>query len=90
MNKFKILLLTIIAVVVLVGCSNKETGYEINSDLVDIGDLGRGLDLVRDKNTGCIYIKRESGNHYSFSAYYDETGKVAGCGEENLDKSKYE
>ena len=85
----KLLLVAGLSVLVLVGC-NMETGDTLRGDsiLVDVGDLSNGYDLVRDTNTGCIYINNS--NDYALIPYYGEDGKVMGCGEENLDKSKYE
>lgn len=85
--------LTIFAlpIMLLVGCTNYDSGEEINDQLVDVGNLGSGYDLVRDTNTGCIYIRETNVSHSKpLTPYYDEEGKVAGCGEENFDKSKYE
>lgn len=76
----------------LAGCShNNETGEYVNEQIVDIGNLGGYYDLVRDINTGCVYIY-ERGASYSrpLTPYYGEDGEVVGCGEKDLDKSKYE
>ena len=73
----------------LAGC-NLDAGEEVNDDLVDIGDLGSGYDLIRDKNTGCIYVRESSAHSYPLTPYYGEDGQVQGCGEKELDKSKYE
>lgn len=85
----KLSLLLGLSILALVGC-NQETGRGLRGDstLVDIGDLSSGYDLIRDTNTGCVYINNT--NDYALTPYYDEDGEVMGCGEENLDKSKYE
>ena len=83
----KKVMIALLLSVLLAGC-NQDTGEPFNSDLVDIGDLGEGYDLVRDANTGCIYTMETFS--LSLSPYYDENGNVAGCGEEDLNKSKYE
>ena len=90
--KLKSLFMLTLVVFILSACSNISTGDEIGEkgNLVDIGDFGPGMDLIRDKDTGCVYIYRESGHQFSVSAYYGEDGKVVGCGEEQFDKSKYE
>lgn len=85
----KKLLLVGLTAVLLSGCNNN-TGDEINGELVDIGNLGKGYDLVRDKNTGCVYMRQVMGQAHPLTAYYDEDGKVVGCGEKELDKTKYE
>jgi len=84
----KRLLIVLLTVGLLVGC-NRETGEEINGEIVDIGNLGSGYDLLRDTNTGCIYIREGSSQAYPITPYFGEDGKVAGCGQEDLDKSKY-
>ena len=77
-----LLLLTLL----IIGC-NRSTGNPFNSDLVDIGDLGKGYDLVRDTNTGCVYIMETYST--TLTPYYDENGSVTGCGEEDLDRNEY-
>ena len=70
------------------GCNN-DTGTELNG-LVDIGDLGKGYDLVRDTNTGCVYIyERRAKDARPLTPYFDENGEVVGCGDEDLDKAIY-
>ena len=68
---------------------NNDTGTELNG-LVDVGDLGKGYDLVRDTNTGCVYIyERMASYSRPLTPYYDKNGKVVGCGEKALDKTTY-
>ena len=91
----KLIKLFIIAsmVFVLTACDRSNstgTTFGKEGNLVDIGDFGNGIDLLRDKNTGCVYIYKETGHQLNISAYYGEDGEVVGCGEEQFDRSKYE
>lgn len=86
----KLLLVLGLSVLALIGCNN-ETGEVLNSGLVDIGDLGSGYDLIRDSETGCVYIYQSNSSYSTpLTPYYGEDGKVVGCGEKDLDKTKYE
>lgn len=86
----KLLLIGGLTAILLTGCSgNAETGTQVNSNLVDVGDLGDGYDLMRDTKTGCVYIQEFLGHSHPLTPYYNEEGKVEGCGQKDLDKSKY-
>lgn len=89
----KMLLVLGLSLLALIAC-NDETGNLVNDDdtLVDIGNLSNGYDLIRDTNTGCVYIRENANNADSqpLTPYYGEDGKVVGCGVTELDKSKYE
>lgn len=37
--------------------------------------------VVKDSATGCLYIKTKSTFKTEVSPYYDEDGKIKGCGE---------
>lgn len=87
--KMKKLLLVGLTAVLLVGCGNYDSGHSVNNSLVDVGNLGEGYDLLRDTNTGCVYIKEFNGHAHPLTPYYGEDGKVVGCGQTELDKSKY-
>uniref|UniRef100_A0AB39C7C3 Lipoprotein n=1 Tax=Bacillus phage KoopaTroopa TaxID=3234046 RepID=A0AB39C7C3_9CAUD len=68
-------------------------GYEQGSTVYGgkfkvIGDVGGNYALLRDVDTGCIYIERTS-SYPSISAFFDENGKVAGCGQTDFDTKKY-
>lgn len=85
----KLALIGITAVALLSGCGY-ETGEVVqNGRFIDVGDLGDGYDLLRDKETGCVYIQEHSAHAYPLTPYYGEDGEVVGCGETDFDKSKY-
>jgi len=85
----KLLLIGYASLVLLAGCNNETGSTKAGGSLIDIGDLGSGYDLMRDTNTGCIYIREGSAHSYPLTPYFNEEGKVAGCGEKDLDKTKY-
>lgn len=86
----KLLLIGGLTTVLLAGCTyNSDTGQEINSELVDIGNLGENYDLIKDKSTGCVYIQEGVAHSYPLTPYYGEDGQVVGCGKQDLDNSKY-
>lgn len=84
----KKLLLVGLTSIMLAGCGAETSGD--SGELVDIGDLGKGYNLIRDTNTGCIYIQEGMAHSYPLTPYFNEDGKVSGCGEKGLDKTKYE
>lgn len=75
---------------ILAGCSdNRPIEEKITDDLIVVGNIGAKFDLVRDTNTGCVYIYFSEGYETNLTPYYGEDGEIQGCGEKNLDKSKY-
>lgn len=71
-------------------------GYEQGSTVYNgkfrvVGKIGAGDEytLLRDVDTGCTYIERTS-SYPSISAFFDENGKVAGCGQKDFDTKKYD
>lgn len=88
--KKRLLLVGALSLSVLTACNN-DTGKVIKGDLVDVGDFASGYDLLRDMNTGCVYIYQSDSSYSTpITAYYGEDGKVVGCGEKDFDKSEYE
>lgn len=63
----------------LVACGGYETGdYVKNDEFKVVGNVG-DHDLLKDLKTGCLYIEPQ--NDIGMSPYYDENGKIQGCGE---------
>ncbi|UGO51331.1 casein kinase-like protein 1 [Bacillus phage vB_BanS_Skywalker] len=91
----KTLLVTLIGLTALtLGACGYEQGSTVyGGKFKVIGEIGAGSDgqyaLLRDVDTGCIYIERTS-SYPSISAFYDENGKVAGCGQTDFDTKKYD
>lgn len=78
----KRLLLLAFAIPMLAACG---AGYETNDYVEDgdfkaVGDVGT-YDILRDVRTGCQYLQPHS-TTASLTPYYDEDGKVKGCGED--------
>lgn len=70
------------------GACGYEQGSTVYGKFKVIGDVGGNYALLRDVDTGCIYI--ETSSYPSISAFFDEEGKVAGCGQKDFDVKKYE
>lgn len=83
----KLLLVSTVSLL-LVGCSNGE-GENLGTSSVDSNFIkvveGGEIDVYKDRETGCHYLHSddEGGNATvgGFFPYYDESGKVKGCGE---------
>ncbi|AGI11891.1 hypothetical protein X915_gp121 [Bacillus phage vB_BanS-Tsamsa] len=87
----KTLLVTLIGLTALtLGACGYEQGSTVyGGKFKVIGDVGGNYALLRDVDTGCIYIERTS-SYPSISAFFDENGKVAGCGQTDFDTKKYD
>ncbi|QIW89785.1 putative signal peptide-containing lipoprotein [Bacillus phage Izhevsk] len=89
----KTLIATLIGLTALtLGACGYETGSTVyNGKFKVLGTIGTGEEysLLRDVDTGCIYIERTS-SYPSISAFFDENGKVAGCGQTDFDTKKYD
>lgn len=82
--------MTALTTIVLAGCddghSTGETVY--GGRFKVIGQFGDGYDILRDRETGCIYL--EPTTQSGLTPLYDEHGKVEGCGNVKFDTNKYE
>jgi len=77
----KLLLLLSVTSVILAGCAGDSIKEE-NKDYIVVDNKKGFLStrkIIKEKETGCYYLE----STYNFTPYYDENGKVKGCGEHN-------
>ena len=81
MKKKTLFLGVALSILTLVGCEGYETGDVVEGGAWRVvGDKG-DYDVLRDTETGCLYLQSTYATT-SVTPYYDEDGKVMGCGEE--------
>lgn len=91
----KLLIISIMSTLMLVGCSEIESGNSTNKqDSMNrdrdtifevVEKIGRWEYVVKDNKTGCYYIQSVGGQDtYTYSPYLGEDGKVMGCGQKDF------
>lgn len=83
MKLLKLLILTILSITIVAGCSGNNIGDKTN-DFETVGKLeafSENKRVLKDRKTGCMYLE----STYSLTPYYDEDGQVMGCN--NINKN---
>lgn len=85
----KVLLTSILLLTLLTGCEGYETGETTHGGAWKVIGQHGDFDLVRDTNTGCVYLQSVY-NIENLTPYYNAKGEVEGCGDKRNLEDIYE
>lgn len=88
MKKISLATLILISTLTLTACNGYETGSTVEDGAwIVVGNKG-SYDVLKDAKTGCLYLQSFN-DRSGITPYFDENGKVMGCGEKDYEQPKY-